>query len=269
MSTEQSHIFAGNEFPALGAGMRKAVMALRSAKQRRLQGLFIVEGSKALSELLPLFTCTTVIASHRWLTLHADEVAGIKTFVAKTADFERLSSLSNPPDVIGIFELPERRFEPSKAASELVIALDGIQDPGNLGTIIRACDWFGVKEIICSRDTVDLFNPKVIQSTMGAIGRVNVNYVDLPATLADMPAATPLIGTFLDGENIYSSTLPRAGVIVMGNEGHGISPEVAELINMRLFIPPYPVDATHVESLNVAMATSITLAEFRRRSLTF
>lgn len=160
--------------------------------------------------------------------------------------------------------MPEPELDMAILSRQLVVALDGVQDPGNLGTIIRACDWFGVTTILCSRDTVDAFNPKVIQSTMGAIGRVKLHYVDLPAIISQLPDTTPLIGTFLDGENIYATKLPQSGMIVMGNEGHGISAEVAELINCRLYIPPYPADASHVESLNVAMATAITLAEFRR-----
>ena len=244
--------------------MRKALAALRSTKERRNQGLFLVESTKAVMELIGLFECRTIVATCRWLDLHGDSVAGINVLQAKRADLERISSLSNPPEVIGVFTMPEPELDLTIFSRQLVVALDGVQDPGNLGTIIRACDWFGVTSILCSRDTVDAFNAKVIQSTMGAIGRVKIHYVDLPEIIAQLPDTTPLIGTFLDGENIYAAKLPQSGMIVMGNEGHGISAEVAELINCRLYIPPYPADASHVESLNVAMATAITLAEFRR-----
>ena len=141
-----------------------------------------------------------------------------------------------------------------------------MQDPGNLGTIIRTSDWFGIRQIICSPGTADAFSPKVVQATMGSIARVSVNYTDLPSFLAQLPAGTPVYGTFLEGENIYRHPLSPNGLIIMGNEGKGISPAVSRFVTEKLFIPPYPANATTGESLNVAIATAITCAEFRRRA---
>lgn len=151
------------------------------------------------------------------------------------------------------------------ARRELVLALDGVQDPGNLGTIIRLADWFGISHIICSMDTADAYSPKTVMATMGAIARVRVHYVDLPRLLAECGADVPVYGTFLDGTDIYAEPLSAAGVVVMGNEGNGISDAVAQSVNRRLFIPSFPADRPTSESLNVAIATAITCAEFRRR----
>lgn len=266
MNRTDDTIFAASSWQPLGAGMRKSLAELRSARSRRERRQFIVEGTKAVMELLPLFQCRLVVASLTWLQHHGDEVAGIPVLSAKRADFERLSVMSNPPDVIALFDMPERGLDIAGLSGKLTVALDAVQDPGNLGTIIRACDWFGVTDLLCSVNTADCYNPKVIQSTMGAIGRVAVHYVDLPQVLEEL-GDVAVYGTFLDGDDIYGSPLEESGVIVMGNEGHGISAEVARLVTRRLYIPPYPVDARHVESLNVSMATSIALAEFRRPRL--
>ena len=166
-------------------------------------------------------------------------------------------------------ERREAKGERREARGErLVVALDGVQDPGNLGTIIRTCDWFGINDILCSHDTADCYNPKVVQATMGALARVRLHYVDLPQVLAEIKAeGTPLYGTLLEGINMYQ---PHAiadkqhGVIIMGNEGKGISPAVRQLITHPLLIPSYPADAETSESLNVGIATAIVLAEFRR-----
>ena len=149
--------------------------------------------------------------------------------------------------------------------SSLSLALDGIQDPGNLGTIIRIADWFGIQTIFCSEDTVDAWNPKVVQATMGSIARVNIYYMSLSALIDTLPADYPVYGTLLDGDNIYTQPLTPHGLIVMGNEGNGISPEIRAKVNRRLLIPSYSQDDT-AESLNVAIATAITCAEFRRRN---
>ena len=146
---------------------------------------------------------------------------------------------------------------------KLTLALDGVQDPGNLGTIVRIADWFGIEDILCSMDTADIYNPKAIQATMGAIARVRLHYVDLPDMLSQ--TSLPIYGTFLDGENLYDKQLSPEGIIVMGNEGKGITKEVGEKVSERLFIPSYPAQRETSESLNVAIATSIVCAEFRRR----
>lgn len=250
--------------PALSAARRKLISSLQQPRHRREHRLFVAEGTKCISELTDTFRCRMVVATHAWyertpITLPA----GTELLKATRADMERISSMSNPPEVIAVMEMPQESDTTTLPAG-LVVALDGVQDPGNLGTIIRACDWFGVSAVVCSRDTVDVYNSKVIQATMGAIARVSVRYVDLPAWLRSLPASRAVYGTFLDGENIYGSTLAADGVIVMGNEGKGISREVAETVTSRLFIPPYPCDARHVESLNVSVATAIILSQFRK-----
>ena len=153
---------------------------------------------------------------------------------------------------------------PATIQDQLVLALDGVQDPGNLGTIIRIADWFGISDIFCSADTADVWNPKVIQATMGSIARVRITYTDLVALIKE--AQVPVYGTLLDGDNIYQQTLSQNGIIVMGNEGNGISPEIRQLITNKLLIPDFNTGDSHAESLNVAIATAITCSEFRRRN---
>jgi len=163
-------------------------------------------------------------------------------------------------------EIPRHDLGTVHADEELVLALDEVQNPGNLGTIVRLADWFGIGDIVCSSGTADCFNPKVVQATMGAILRVRVHYTDLPRFLAEAAGrGTPVYGTFLEGDNIYDAPLTRGGIVVMGNEGRGVTPETARTVTRKLFIPPYPADRHGSESLNVAMATGIVCAEFRRR----
>jgi TrmH family RNA methyltransferase len=148
---------------------------------------------------------------------------------------------------------------------ELCLALDEVQDPGNLGTIIRIADWVGIENIFCSQGTVDVYSPKVVQATMGALSRVHMHYVSLSELIGRLDDSVPVYGTLLDGTNIYMQTLSPTGLIVMGNEGNGITAEVRKLINRKLYIPNYPEGRDTSESLNVAVATAITCAEFRRR----
>ena len=177
-----------------------------------------------------------------------------------------ISQLKTPADCVAIVEQPRHRLQLSSIAGNLVLALDGVQNPGNLGTILRLADWFGVRDVICSKECADCFNPKVVQATMGAILRVRVHYVDNLAQVLNEAKnlGMPIYGTLLDGENIYSKRLQNRGVIVMGNEGRGLSDECQEALTDRLFIPPYPANCPTSESLNVAMATGIIIAEFRR-----
>ncbi|MDE7397406.1 MAG: RNA methyltransferase, partial [Muribaculum sp.] len=187
---------------------------------------------------------------------------------ATRADMERMTHFSTAPDVIAVYRIQEHSVSPQQLCGHLSLALDRIQDPGNLGTIIRLADWFGIHDIVCSPDTVDLYNPKVVQATMGAIARVRVSYTPLPPILAAIrDAGGHIYGTFLDGTDIYSEPLSPHGIIVMGNEGSGISDAVAATVDRRLLIPSYPAGTPTVESLNVAIATAITVAEFRRQSL--
>lgn len=247
--------------------LRKTIQSLDTVKGRRATSLFMAEGTKCVLELIPFFKLNCLIATSEWVDQH--KIADIESdnvIVSGRGEIRKISRLTTPRDVIAVFEIPESGDLPCDLTERLVIALDRVQDPGNLGTIMRIADWFGVTDIIASNDTADCFNPKVVQATMGAIGRVKIHYVDsLADTLAGLSASMPVYGTFLDGKNIFDAPLSPTGVIVMGNEGTGISDAVARAVTSRLLIPPYPAGSDTVESLNVSMATAITVAEFRRR----
>ena len=236
----------------------KQIKQLEQKKFRRREGLFVAEGPKVVGDLMKRWTPVAVFAT-------ADYMPAIPIEVQRITDEElhRISFLQHPQQVVALFSLPE----PSPVIpdpSKLVLALDGVQDPGNLGTIIRLADWFGISDIICSVETADAWNPKVVQATMGSIARVNVTYADLADLLEQLPQDHPVYGTLLDGDNIYQQSLTQGGIIVMGNEGNGLTEKVRRRVNRRLFIPSYRSDDT-AESLNVAIATAIVCAEFRRR----
>ena len=227
----------------------KWVRSLQQKKHRDAEGVFVAEGAKCVEELRRVFELVLLATSDN----------------ATYTEIEQMSSLRTPQGVIGVFK--KREFN-SEIPSDLLVALDGVQDPGNLGTIIRTCDWFGIHDILCSRDTADCYNPKVVQATMGALARVRVHYVDLPKELTLLrQTGLPLYGTLLEGENMYEPyAIPdkQRGVIIMGNEGNGISESIRKLITHPLLIPSYPINASTSESLNVSIATAIVLAEFRR-----
>lgn len=247
--------------------IRRMVASLDSAKHRRETGCFVVEGSKCVLDTWEYFTCRHLIATPAWIERNPDIAKAGNAVKATKADMERMSHLSTPPQVMAVYELPSHEISTVNPAENLVIALDRVQDPGNLGTIMRIADWFGIRNIVCSPDTVDAFNPKVIQATMGAISRVRVHYTPLAEYLEANAGKVPVCGTFLDGNSIYDTPLPRNGIIVMGNEGQGISDEVARMVDCRLLIPPFPQGVETSESLNVGMATAIIVSEFRRRLL--
>lgn len=250
----------------LTSSIRKLICSLDSARHRRQTGLFKVCGNKAVVDTIGHFRVEYLAADYEWLNLNRGLLpAGCDTMQVTTRDLERMSGMQSPPDVIAVYRVPEREIDLEALKGKLVMALDSIQDPGNLGTIIRTADWFGVDTILCSHTTADCYGPKVVQATMGAISRVGVHYCDLAETLVELGKVMPVYGTFLDGENIYTKQLTPNGVIVMGNEGRGVSPQVAQIIGNRLLIPSFPPDVETSESLNVAIATAITLSEFRRR----
>lgn len=245
----------------------KLIQSLEQKKKRREEQLFVAEGPKVVGDLLPYFTCRLLAATPTWLTrnpnVKADEIIEVTPDELRKASF-----LKTPQEVIALFPLPTTIADPNVPSSELCLALDDVQDPGNLGTIIRLADWFGIRHIYCSIGTTDAFSPKTIQATMGAIARVSVHYVNLPEFLADIRTShptTPFYGTFLEGNNIYNEPLSTNGIIIMGNEGNGISAATAQMVTHKLFIPNYPEGCPTSESLNVAIATAITCAEFRRR----
>ena len=247
---------------------RRFIASLATAKGRREHSLFVAEGTKCVLETIDSFKVYALLCTDAWYTAHADALtAGIPDItVVRRADIIEMSSLTTPADVIAVYHIPDTAMI-TPSASRLALALDRVQDPGNLGTIIRIASWMGIGDIYCSHDTVDLYNPKVVQATMGAIARVAVHYCDLPALLADSRrSGVAVYGTFLDGDDIYTAPLTTGGIVVMGNEGNGISDAVASHVDHRLYIPSYPPGAPCVESLNVSVATAITVAEFRRQT---
>ncbi|MBQ9073360.1 MAG: RNA methyltransferase [Muribaculaceae bacterium] len=245
---------------------RKMVASLGTVKGRREHKCFIAEGSKCVIDTWGHFKCRYLLATSQWIESNDGMLNGAMPIAVKKSDIERMSQLTTPSSVIAIYEIPEYFFDETSLAVNLTIALDRIQDPGNLGTIMRIADWFGITDIMCSKDTVDVYNPKVVQATMGAISRVKVHYCDL-VELVKRNCHLPVYGTLLDGDNIYETELSANGIIIMGNEGQGLSTEIRELVSHKLFIPSFPPDRPTSESLNVGMATAITIAEFRRRMM--
>ena len=237
------------------------IRSLQDKRNRDEEGLFVAEGAKLVEEI-----ASSTLTIRRIYTTRTD-LKGTNVEMVDSKTMERLSGLKSASDTLAVVEQPRYRLNLNTLTKSLVLALDGVQNPGNLGTIIRLADWFGVEDIICSRDTADCFNPKVIQATMGAILRVRVHYTDnLPVLLQEAHReGLNIYGTLLDGGNIYDERLDASGIIVMGNEGRGITDETRKALTHRLLIPPYPADAPTSESLNVAMATGIILAEFRRQ----
>lgn len=241
--------------------IRRQVTDLRDAPEVRRSGLFMVQGEKAIRDTLGHFRLCYLLATNEWLEAHPHlDIA--ETCSVPAREMARMTTLKSPPEVIAVYELPQPQLDEVDLTQQLVVALDCVQDPGNVGTIMRVADWMGVRHILCSRDTAFAYTPKVIQATMGAISRVQMHYVDLADVLGQM---SPIYGTFMEGENIYEAALMATGVLLMGSEGHGIRPELASLVTQRLTIPAYPAGAQTSESLNVAMATGICLSEFRRR----
>lgn len=243
----------------------KYIHSLELKKYRKQEQAFIAEGYKLVGELLERFPCKLLVGTSEWLEEHPYAMAQ-ETIEVSQEELKKASLLKSPQEVLAIFELPQYDTNPDCINHSLCLALDDVQDPGNLGTIIRIADWFGIEDIFCSMGTVDAFSPKTVQATMGALARVRLHYCDLKELIISLKD-TPIFGTFLDGHNIYTQELSKNGLIIMGNEGNGISPEIAALVNRRLLIPNYPQGSETSESLNVAVATSIVCSEFRRRIL--
>lgn len=229
----------------------KEIRALGQKKFRDERGLFVVEGEKLVDEAL--HSGFDVIGLYRTEDI-GEEAMG------------RISQLTHPSPALAIVRQPRAVALPAFGPDELVLALDGVRDPGNLGTILRIADWFGIRLVLASEDTVELYNPKVVQATMGAIFRVRVHYCDLAEVLrCPVKPGIQVYGTFLEGDNIYETELASGGILVMGSEANGISPAVAASVTQKLFIPPFPAGVRTSESLNVAVATAICCSEFRRR----
>lgn len=248
--------------------MAKDFASLDTPKGRRKMNLFVAEGDKCVGELLGIFRCNILFALPEWLKKNEKNLSALadaEIVEASRGLLGEISRLTSTPPVVAFFSLPDDAPIPAPEAvgESLFLALDCVQDPGNLGTIMRCCDWMGVRTIIASADTVDAFSPKCVQAAMGATARVKVVYTSLKEFLDSLPAGTPVYGTFLDGKNIYKETLQNRGVLIMGNEGRGISETVGHCVTDRLLIPSFPPGENTVESLNVAMATAIALSCFR------
>ncbi|WP_315403670.1 RNA methyltransferase [Hoylesella saccharolytica] len=244
------------------------IRSLELKKNRMAERLFVAEGPKVVEELLGVLSPKILLATDSWAPVNT---AFNSSGLISITDDElcKVSFLKTPQQVLGVFPM----FSIDKApvaeniTAELSLALDGVQDPGNLGTIIRVADWFGIRRIFCSHDTADVYNPKVVQATMGSLARVNVVYMELETLLNELPKNFPVYGTLLNGESIYCQQLSAAGIIVMGNEGNGISAPIRKKITRRLLVPNFPEGKTSAESLNVAVATAVVCAEFRRQQL--
>lgn len=254
----------------------KLFRSLQQKKNRYGKRMFFVEGEKMVNEALnSMYSIHYLIATHKWIeqnynltALHPD----IEIVDVNRKEIQKISSLTTPQDVMAVLKIPEQTFDFNSITDDLILFLDSINDPGNLGTILRVADWFGIDQVICSENTVDLFNPKSIQATMGAVFRVNVCYTEtsmffqkLQQTVKRVNIEIPVYGTFLNGENIYDNPLSAHGIIVLGSESHGILPETRKYITQKICIPKYPVNKATSESLNVSMAAAIICSEFRRR----
>ena len=242
----------------------KYIKSLELKKYRDEHGVFLAEGNKLVADLVGRFECELLVAKSSWMATQGDLKAG-ELVVADDDDIRKASLLKSPQDVLAVFRKPSYSLLQEELRQTLSLALDGVQDPGNLGTIVRIADWFGIGQVICSPDCADIYNPKTVQSTMGALARVKVHYAELPELLSKLDV--PVYGTLLSGNDIYEEPLENKGIIVMGSEGNGIGGEVERLLTHRLYIPNYPSGKESSESLNVAVATAVVCAEFRRREV--
>ncbi|MBQ2536059.1 MAG: RNA methyltransferase [Bacteroidaceae bacterium] len=249
----------------------KYVRSLEMKKYRKAEGVFVAEGHKLVGDLLDVFECKYLAATSEWLSANAAWVerqrrSGVEVDEVTDEELKRASFQETPQQVLAVFKQLTYEVDVNEVArKQLCLVLDDVQNPGNLGTIVRLADWFGIEHIFCSKGCADIYNPKTVQATMGGIARVQVHEADLPELLSRLDKDIPVYGTFLDGENIYGKELENRGLIVMGNEGKGVSKEVAAFVTERLYIPNYPEGRETSESLNVAIATAIVCAEFRRR----
>ncbi|MAB57262.1 MAG: RNA methyltransferase [Aequorivita sp.] len=231
----------------------KLITSLQQKKYRSQSGLFVAEGPKVIAELL-----SENLELHFLFSTNASEITAQNHYHVTEAELKKLSFLKTANTSLALFKIPQPKFLQD---SGLIVALDAVRDPGNLGTIIRLCDWFGVQQLLCSEDTTDCYNPKVVQATMGSLARVQVHYLALSEYFGK--TKLPIFGGFMDGNNIYSEKLPKEGILVMGNEANGISEEISRKITHRITIPRFG-KIQKTESLNVATATAILLSEFRR-----
>lgn len=251
----------------LSKQITKIIQNLEKKKFREKYNLFKIEGEKLVAELLrsPL-AVHAIIAYPEWIQANGHLLGKTQVLETDEKGMKAISNFQSLPHVMALAEIPNHPYHPDEVAGTLSLVLNGIQDPGNLGTILRIADWFGVSHLLCDRDCASIYNPKCVQASMGAIFRVHAYYLDLPETIRQLKTkGMPVFGTFLDGENIYTSPLPSQGLIIMGNEGKGIAEDIGKLADFRLTIPNFTPAGASSESLNVGVATGIILSEFKRR----
>jgi len=240
----------------------KLIHQLSNKKYRYENSLFIAEGHKCVDELLKSFECTLLAYTKEYCApsyLPSDAL-----FEVSGDELKSISLLETPQDVFAIFKMKTHELSKIELNGKLTLAIDGVQDAGNMGTIVRIADWFGIENIVCSKGSVDVYNPKCVQATMGALARVNVYYTDIVEFLKSASSSVELYTTTLDGENIYKANLCSDAIVVMGNEGSGVSEAVKKLCSKALYIPSFPDGRATSESLNVGVATAIVCSEFRR-----
>ncbi len=249
----------------------KEIRFLKTKKGRQRTGSFVVEGEKMVSEMLQSdFHVHEIFGLPEWGEKMTDNDSLISKYHEITEqELRKISSLTTPNNVLAIASLKDEKFDINQVKSNLCIGIDSLQDPGNFGTIIRIANWYGINHVICSHDTVELYNPKVIQATMGSIFRVHVYYTNLVDLLASLSSNVPVYGTFLEGDDIYQLKLSDHGIVFFGNESRGISNPLARVIRRKIRIPSYPKGNNTMESLNVSAAVAIACSEFRRQALSF
>lgn len=246
----------------------KLIQSLNRKKDRDESGLFLVEGNKMVEEALRSeYKIETLVCTAQFAGQHPEIQSKAKEIIEADRDsIQKASLLQNPQEALAIVRQPETEQPELDLSTDLCLALDFIQDPGNLGTILRIADWFGISTVICSENTVDVFNPKVVQASMGAIFRIKTLYTNLESFLSETSEKQiPVYGTFMEGNNIYTEPLTKNGIVVLGNEGNGISDPIGKLVNRKIAIPTFSTNPNKAESLNVAIAASICCSEFRRR----
>ncbi|HNW70850.1 MAG TPA: RNA methyltransferase [Bacteroidales bacterium] len=246
----------------------KYIKSLTAKKFREIHGRFIAEGPKIISDIAgSALTIEKLFATQQWLDENLRMTENIEEVTCVTPkELAAISQLTTPNNVVAVVKIPKTTFSQDIAAHSLVITLDDIRDPGNLGTIIRIADWFGYQHILCSETSVDAYNPKCVQATMGSIARVHIYYENLHHILSQGAATTNIFGTFLSGAPVFNEPLQNKGFLIIGNEANGITPEIEKLVKKRLFIPSGSETGSHAESLNASVATAIICAEFFRRS---
>lgn len=252
----------------------KEIISLHHKKGRQEAGLFIVEGKKWVSEILNSeLSCIEIYSLPQWLEKNEGDIkVGIRVFEINEMELKKISTLTSPQEVLAILRIPENKADISELKTSLSLILDDISDPGNMGTIIRIADWFGIKNIICSEACVDAYNPKVVQASMGSIARIKLHYAPLLPFFKKNKEEWKIevFAASMQGENLYQVKTSENGFILMGNESRGINPDYLEYINMAIHIPAYTLDegqGSHAESLNVAIATALICGEFRRNLL--